>query len=133
MHHVHHMVKPVNICNGSTVSDCCTIFILLVYGSLVTTIYRKDMVVTTAATSSEAYIKDVSVETLNVSEGNIFIIAPGTGGLSFLRCSCSIDSSSMQGVGSSGEYSIGQNGSLSFSLRIVEANDDDEEDDEVAV
>lgn len=132
MHHVHHMVKPTNICNGSTVSDCCTIFILLVYGSLVTTIYRKDMVVTTAATSSEAYIKDVSVETLNVSEGNIFIIAPGTGGLSFLL-RCSIDSSSMQGVGSSGEYSIGQNGSFSFSLRTVEANDDEDEDDEVAV
>ena len=130
MHHVHHMVNPTNICNGSTVSDCCTIFILLVYGSLVTTIYKKDMVVTTAATSSEAYIKDVSVETLNVSEGNIFIIAPGTGGLSlFVRCI--IDSSSMQGVGSSGEYSIGQNGS-SFSLRIVEANDDEDDDDEVA-
>jgi len=127
MHHVHHMVNPVSICNGSTVSDCCTMLILLVYGSLVTTIYRQDMVVTTAATSSEAYIKDVSVETLNVSEGNIFIIAPGTGGLSFLRCI----SSSMQGVGSSGEYSIGQNGSLSFSLRIVEANAND--DDEVAV
>mmetsp|Transcript_28128 Transcript_28128/g.40274 ORF Transcript_28128/g.40274 Transcript_28128/m.40274 type:complete len:208 (-) Transcript_28128:26-649(-) len=112
IHHVHHMANPVSICSGSTKAPCSNTGSEL-YRSLVTTAFRNDMDVITAATSMKKYTNDMGVDTCHVSLGSIFIIAPGTGGSSFIT---GLDISGSSGTGGS---------SLLSSAKTVACTDSD--------
>ena len=79
----------------------------------------------TAVTSRPAYINDVAVSTWKVSLGSIFMIVPGSGGLSFLIIAA-IFASFMSVIGKRGSSDD------VVPLMMSSARMDDRSDDDVA-